>query len=532
MTIKHTPHFRIACLAALALLLVTQMSQAQTATIPTDSGRLSLQWNENTEADLDHYNIYRSQSPGGPYAQVNPTPVREPSWMDSGLILNTEYFYCVTAVDRRGNESVFSAEVSASPMAIGEGGAEPTPSNLFADAGADQDVQSSKRVTLDGRASTDTTGLDIVGWLWTQVDGPLVEMNDDTSSAPVFTAPMADQTLDLVFTLTIWNSELKSAESNPVIVTVHNDWPIPRPEILVIEPAAPEGAPLDGRQLSSGENVIFDGSASWDPDGGEVIAWYWIQRDEGIQLAFEDDMSSITRTVTPMVNKPTTFTVSLYVWDENGTESFETASFMVNPGVPVADAGSNQTVKEGDTVTLNGSKSYDVDGELLGYFWVQTHGPLAMIADDTQMITTFEAPQVDVETRLEFALYAFDDDALSGFDYVTIIVQDVADTAPVNQPPVAEAGQNQKLGILMRVTLDGTGSFDPDGDALTYSWRQVSGEAVTLSDPESAITYLSTPNLSKKDTLVFELTVSDGTDSATDTVDIEVQPNRRPIARD
>jgi hypothetical protein len=50
-----------------------------------------------------------------------------------------------------------------------------------------------------------------------------------------------------------------------------------------------------------------------------------------------------------------------------------------------------------------------------------------------------------------------------------------------NSPPVADAGPNQ-IGVAAGIiTLDGSGSYDPDGDALTYSWQQTSGPSVSLT---------------------------------------------------
>ena len=53
---------------------------------------------------------------------------------------------------------------------------------------------------------------------------------------------------------------------------------------------------------------------------------------------------------------------------------------------------------------------------------------------------------------------------------------------PSNSPPVADAGPNQKVGTkplqAVAVTLSGAGSFDPDGDPLSYQWRDGNGNAV------------------------------------------------------
>jgi hypothetical protein len=55
-----------------------------------------------------------------------------------------------------------------------------------------------------------------------------------------------------------------------------------------------------------------------------------------------------------------------------------------------------------------------------------------------------------------------------------------------NDAPVANAGTDQ-LGIASgAITLDGSGSFDPEGDALTYQWTQVAGPSVSLAGMNTA----------------------------------------------
>lgn len=88
-----------------------------------------------------------------------------------------------------------------------------------------------------------------------------------------------------------------------------------------------------------------------------------------------------------------------------------------------------------------------------------------------------------------------------------------------NQAPLANAGPDQNIGVNATVTLNGTGSSDPDAgpSALTYAWSQISGPIATITNPASAsASFVATT----AGTYVFQLQVSDGAASATDTVSI------------
>ena len=96
-----------------------------------------------------------------------------------------------------------------------------------------------------------------------------------------------------------------------------------------------------------------------------------------------------------------------------------------------------------------------------------------------------------------------------------------------NTPPTADAGSDQTATVGDPVMLDGTGSSDPDGDALTYLWTQTSGPSVTLSDA-TAIQPTFTPTVAG--TYVFSLVVNDGqVDSSADEVTVTVTGGGGPI---
>lgn len=96
-----------------------------------------------------------------------------------------------------------------------------------------------------------------------------------------------------------------------------------------------------------------------------------------------------------------------------------------------------------------------------------------------------------------------------------------------NNPPKANAGNNQIVKESENVELDGTGSSDRDGDKLTYGWELISPKniKVKLDNANSATpNFIAPTGITNKVTLVFKLTVSDSNFKATDTVRVSVTP--------
>ena len=98
-------------------------------------------------------------------------------------------------------------------------------------------------------------------------------------------------------------------------------------------------------------------------------------------------------------------------------------------------------------------------------------------------------------------------------------------TARVNTRPTADAGLPQTVRPGELVVLDGTGSFDPDGDRLTFFWRAVTlRPEVFLQDAFSSRPRFIAPAVESETSFVFQLTVADGFSIATAEVTVIVQP--------
>ena len=94
----------------------------------------------------------------------------------------------------------------------------------------------------------------------------------------------------------------------------------------------------------------------------------------------------------------------------------------------------------------------------------------------------------------------------------------------VNTAPVASAAQSLSLVTEgQSFEFDASASSDPQGDALGYSWEQISGPEVMLSSPNQPLLSLEAPLVDNDESLSFEVTVSDGALTSTDTVSIDVE---------
>lgn len=191
---------------------------------------------------------------------------------------------------------------------------------------------------------------------------------------------------------------------------------------------------------------------------------------------------------------------------------------------PVANAGLNKSIPEGESIQLDGSGSYDEDNKPapITYKWI---APAGITLDNSTIAKpSFTAPNVNVNTIFNFKLVVNDGESDSDTASVAITV------LQINKRPVANAGVDKSVFEGSSVSLNGSLSSDPDLDVIAYRWTSLDG--IILFDANSATPSFIAPQVNFDKSYRFKLEVTDGVlFSAPDTlVTTVIQVNKKPMA--
>jgi|GEM_PF-974855 len=403
----------------------------------------------------------------------------------------------------------------------------------IADPGSPQVVEVGQVVNLDGSASTDPEGRPLT-FQWAISSAPggsTASLTDADTPTPSFTAD-AEGLFLLQLTL---SDGYTVSEAGVAVVAIPPGLKADGESCadnfecisgdctgsVCVTNTAPVAAVSGPSSVILGVPFNVDGSASSDADSDPLTyAWSLISAPAGSTAMLMNDDQAVAN-VTPDVAG----TYSFILIVDDGKVSSDPAG--LNVIVPPNDApNASLTITTappfgvGTQVDLDASGSSDPNNQPLNYTWDFLTRP----ANSTVSITGTGATAnfVPDVAGTYVARVTVDDGALSDFDLAIAVVEGI------NAPPVADAGDNTILANGSNLFLFGHNSFDPDGTALSFSWALTSepaGSSLVLTDADTAVaTGLPTVD----GDYVFELTVDDGSDTATDTVTITVASGNVP----
>ena len=271
------------------------------------------------------------------------------------------------------------------------------------------------------------------------------------------------------------------------------------------------------------QNSIALSGTGTDSDG--TISFYEWSQLSGPTSASIVSLYTPNTTVNNLLEGAYVFT--LKVTDDKGATATSNVTIRVNSQpsavnqLPVAHAGTNQTITLPlNTVTLSGSGS-DPDGTISFYEWTQSSGPSqAGIASPYSAITGVTNL---LEGTYVFTLKVTDNKTATATSNISVKVN----AAPVgpNQKPSANAGTNQTITLPTNsAIISGSGS-DSDGSISFYEWKQTSGPSqASIASPYSASTSV---NKLEQGIYVFTLKVTDN-NLAIDTSNVTINVNSAP----
>lgn len=281
---------------------------------------------------------------------------------------------------------------------------------LEADAGPDQEVYEGAAVTLGGSGFFG----DIQSYSWTQTAGTSVWLSDPTVPRPTFTAPEVGakgEVLAFQLTVTYFAVTVGPPVWNTVQIT---DTDTAYIRVLDLSQFRANAGP--DQVIYEVTSVTLDGSRS----SGDIESYSWTQT-AGTPVGLSDTTSPKPTFVAPEVGiEGEVLTFELTVSDSETTETDTVRIRVIDTSQLKANAGPDQWVDIGATVTLDASGS---SGLIQSCSWTQTAGTSVWLSDDTSSRPTFAAPEVGVEGEaLDFELTVTDNEHMTDTDTVRIHV--------------------------------------------------------------------------------------------------------------
>jgi Secretion system C-terminal sorting domain/PKD domain len=472
-------------------------------TLPANSTTLNGSASSDPDGTITNYTWSKISGPASSNI-TNPTSVTTSL---TGLVQGS-YSFQLTVTDNNGavNSDIVIVTVNAAP---------PAPNQLpVANAGADINITlPANNTTLNGSASSDPDGY-ITSHAWSKISGPASYNIGNPSNSITALTNLVQGTYSFRLVVTDNNG----AASSDTVQVIVNAAPPPPNQL----PVANAGADISITLPLN--NTTLNGSASFDPDG--TITNYRWTKISGPASSTIANPSNVTTTLSNLVQGNYLFMLS--VTDNSGAIDTDTMAVIVNAAppppnqLPVANAGADITIQlPTNNAVLDGSASYDLGGSIVAYTWTKISGPSQYAIVNSYAATT-------VVNNLTQGIYVFqltvtDNDGAVDRDSMTLIVNAAP---PSNQIPFANGGADITVTLPSNsISLNGSGSFDPDGSIVNYSWTKINGpSSYTIANPGAAVTQVTGL---VQGVYIFKLIVTDNAGAtASDSVSVfVVTPN-------
>jgi len=376
--------------------------------------------------------------------------------VNPGFFVDEQGLYVIELIVNNGNEDSLPKQIRVT-----------VPNRLaIANAGPDQAVAVGDTAFLDASNSFDLDGDSLLfNWSILRMPGSSVSALSDASiSNPVLPIAISGAyELQLIV-----NDGFGDSEPDTVLLNVGN-----------VPPVADAGSDI---AALLGDVVTLDGSNSSDANGDQLnFIWILDSKPAGSAAILVN-----TATARPFftVDLAGDYNARLIVNDGLSSSVADTVTVSVGNAGPEANAGADQSGFIGDLIILNGSGSSDPNNDPLLYRWNLIGKPVGSSAQLNNPFVVNPAFVLDQQGDYIIQLVVNDGrvDSLPDSVFVTV----------GNLRPIASAQFNRPGDIFTGdiISLDGSGSFDPDGDAISYQWTFIDRPqgSTSLFDDANSVT--------------------------------------------